>query len=154
MKLGDPLPSLDSVTSWLDDEPVIARMSGRPVLVHFWSAECPLCHEGAHSVMRWRLQCAGRGLVTIAVYQLRPSEELDAGAAQRDARNLMRIDYPCALDGSRAIAQRFESTYPPGYYLFDRDHRLRHRQMGNANLHLLGALCERLVKASPEPEAY
>lgn len=148
MKLGDHLPSLADATAWLNGPPKPGELSDAPVLLHFWSSDCPLCHEGAHAIARWRLRFAGSGLVTIAIYQLRPDQILDASAAEFEARELMHLDHPCALDGSGAIARRFDSTYPPGYYLFDRSHELRHRQMGNAELERLEAIIDRLaVKA-------
>src|SRR4029077_3995431 len=120
----------------------------------FWSRSCPLCHEGITELEKLRVRFSSLGLLILAVFQLRPDETFDAAAAERDARELMHLDYPCALDASGVLARRFESTYAPGYYLFDREHRLRHRQMGNAHLSRLEGLVERtLVKASHPNEA-
>ena len=145
MKLGDALPSFDDVANWLGVRPDRVVADGRPLLVHFWSTRCPLCHEGAESISRWRLRFAPQGLATIAVYQPRATETIDLAGVERDARSAMHIKYPCAVDASGVLAARFNSEYPPGYYLFDRNGELRHRQMGNAKLHRLEALIERLL---------
>jgi thiol-disulfide isomerase/thioredoxin len=155
MKLGDLLPPLDGASAWLNGKPDISRIAGHPTLVHFWSRGCPLCHDGIPELEKLRGRFSPLGLVTLAVFQLRPHEMFDAAAAERDARELMNLDYPCALDASGVLARRFESAYAPGYFLFDREHRLRHRQMGNALLERVEGLVERmLVKASYPNEAY
>ena len=125
---------------------------GTPLFVHFWSSGCPLCHEGAPSIHALRERFPS--LAVIAVYQPRPDETPDRAAIARDAATLMRIDYPCAVDAAGALARAFDNPYAPGYYLFDADRRLRHRQMGNAGFDALGEILERAaVKASREREA-
>lgn len=115
------------------------------MLVHFWSTGCPLCHEGVVDIARWRARFAQLGLVTIGVYQLRERETFDPASAEREALIAMHIDYPCALDAVRVLAARFQSDYPPGYYIFDGERTLRHRQMGNASLHAIDAIIERIL---------
>jgi len=154
MKLGDPLPSFDGATGWIGPEPTPpSEMSGTPVLVQFWSTRCPLCHEGARAIARWRERFPY--LAVVAVYQVRPDETLDAAVVDRDARTSMNIGYPCAIDGAGVLVGRFDSAFAPGYYVFDAEHRLRHRQMGNEGLDVVESLLERFfVKASPKREAY
>jgi hypothetical protein len=94
-------------------------------------------------------------LVAVAVYQPRPDQPLEIDAVRHHARERMHIDYPCAIDGAGGLERRFDNPFAPGYFVFDRDRRLRHRQMGNARLDAVEALLERLlVKASPAGEAY
>jgi thiol-disulfide isomerase/thioredoxin len=147
MNLGDRLPSFDGATAWFNSQPSTGDLAGHVVLVHFWSGGCPLCHEAVVDIDRWRACFAARGLITLSVYQPRPNETIDIACAERDARTLMRIGYPCAVDGTGELASRFDSIYAPGYYVFDRANALRHRQMGNGRLdgidELLGRLCER-----------
>lgn len=148
MKIGDALPSFDGAIEWLDGPVTPSQLVGRPVLVHFWSTSCPLCHDGVSDIARWRDRLPD--LVVIAAWQPRIDESFDAATVKRVARESMEIAYPCAIDSAGALARRFDSVYPPGYYLFDAAHRLRHRQMGNARLEVMEALLERLVvKASP-----
>jgi hypothetical protein len=147
MKLGERLPSFDGATAWFNGRPSTGDLTGYVVLVHFWSRGCPLCHEAVVDIDRWRTCFAAHGLVMLSVLQMRPDETIDIACAERDARTLMRIRYPCAVDGTGELASRFDSIYAPGYYVFDRANALRHRQMGNARLdcidELLGRLCER-----------
>ena len=151
MKLGDPLPRLDGATHWLNGgdaavTQVVADFRA-PLLVHFWSTACPLCHEGVQSIASWRAPAHGR-LAVLAVYQIKDEETVDLARVTTEAAR-MGIEYPCAIDEAGTLAERFDSEFAPGYYLFDRDRVLRHRQMGSAGLDRVGALIERLsVKAS------
>ena len=148
MKLGDTSPTFDDHVEWLDanKEP---RHPDRPLLVHFWSTGCPLCHEGADLVDQWRSRYAGT-LDVIAVFAPRPeATSFDLETVRRDARDLMRIDYPCVLDRHRELQDAFGCPFAPGYFVFDSGGKLRHRQMGNDALASIGALIDRLVvKAS------
>lgn len=153
MKLGDALPSFSEHVEWLDEiEP--RRHTDRPLLVHFWSTGCPLCHEGTDLVNEWRSKHANT-LDVIAVFAPRPeSTSLDMAGVRRDARDLMHIAHPCIVDRHRELQTLFECPFAPGYFIFDAHGKLRHRQMGNDGLANIGALVDRLtVKASSSPGA-
>src|SRR5215471_6347138 len=139
MRLGDTLPIFDDRVEWLD-RITPRRHAGRATLVHFWSSGCPLCHEGAELVNAWRSKHA-RTLDVIAVFAPRPdSKSFDPQTVRRDARDLMRIDHPCAIDTHRELQTAFECPFAPCYFVFDGDGKLRHRQMGNDALASVGAL--------------
>ena len=147
MNLGDTSPPFDDHVEWL--YPLEPPHAGRPLLVHFWSTGCPLCHEGADLVNQWRSRHA-KALDVIAVFAPRPeATSFDLETVRRDARDLMHIDHPCAVDRHRELQSAFECPFAPGYFVFDADGKLRHRQMGNDALAGVGALIDRLtVKAS------
>lgn len=149
MKLGDSAPAFDDRIEWLDSIAAVPRV-GRPLLVHFWSHGCPLCHDGAELVNEWRSKHGAEELVTIAVFSPRPeSTSVDVEAVRHDARTLMQIRYPCAIDRLGELRETFECPFSPGYFVFDSDLKLRHRQMGNDALASVGLLLDRLtVKAS------
>jgi len=149
MKLGDSIPTFDDRVEWLDGIK-LERHTGRPLLVHFWSTGCPLCHEGSELVNEWRSRYGAGALDVIAVFAPRPeTTSFDIEAVRRDARDLMHIDHPCIVDRHRDVQNSFECPYAPGYFVFDADGKLRHRQMGNDALANIGALIDRLIaKAS------
>jgi len=61
----------------------------------------------------------------------------------------MRLRHPCAIDRQRTLQSVFDCPFSPGYFVFDGDGKLRHRQMGNDALATVGAVLDRLiVKAS------
>ncbi|HET9341412.1 MAG TPA: TlpA disulfide reductase family protein [Candidatus Eremiobacteraceae bacterium] len=149
MKLGDSAPAFDDRVEWLDGAKAAPRI-GLPLLVHFWSHGCPLCHDGAELVNEWRAKLGVEVLDMIAVFSPRPeSTSVDVAAVQRDALELMQMNHPCAIDRRGELRAIFECPFSPGYFVFDRDGKLRHRQMGNNALASVGALLDRLtVKAS------
>jgi hypothetical protein len=146
MRIGSPLPAFDGATDWIGARPREDEIAGRPVLVHFWSTGCPLCHEGAELIERWRAAYEPRGLACVGIYQLRPEEMLDVERVRADAHSL-RFDSSCAIDGRRSLEKAFASEFAPGYYFFDRDHFLSHRQMGNASLPVLERQLELALRA-------
>ena len=131
LRTGTALPTLDGAASWLNGRPSAEDLAGQPVLVHVWSVSCSICHDVAAEVARWRAEYAPRGLVVISVHQPRGPEELDLAKVSADASGPMQITWPCAIDNEHAIVQRFENQFVPAYYVFDRDHKLIHRQAGD-----------------------
>jgi thiol-disulfide isomerase/thioredoxin len=143
-----PLPSLEGAATWVNGEPSEAELAGKPVLVHFWSISCYMCHDVAAQVADWRRTYEPRGLQFIAVHQPRGPEELDIDKVSADAIGSMQIDQPCAIDNDHAIVDRFQNEFVPAYYLFDRDHQLRHFQAGDKGYDRVIAAIERILTES------
>lgn len=132
LRTGSPLPSLHGVPAWLNGgEPADEALAGKPLLVHFWSISCSICHDVAAEVARWHAEYAPRGLAVVGVHQPRGPEELDVAAVTEDARGPMGITWPCAIDNEHTLVDRFQNEFVPAYYLFDREHKLVHRQAGD-----------------------
>ena len=131
LRTGSPLPSLDGVASWIDGAVTDEDLAGKPVLVHFWSVSCSICHDVAAEVAKWQAEYGPRGLAVVSVHQPRGPEELDVAKVTADARGPMGITWPCAVDNEHALVQRFENQFVPAYYVFDREHKLVHRQAGD-----------------------
>jgi thiol-disulfide isomerase/thioredoxin len=125
------LPSLEGVSTWIGGAPSDEELAGKPLLVHFWSVSCYICHDVAAEVAKWQAEYGPRDLVVIGVHQPRGPEELDAGKVTADALGPMGITWPCAIDNQHTLVRRFENQYVPAYYVFDRDHKLVHRQAGD-----------------------
>jgi thiol-disulfide isomerase/thioredoxin len=132
LRTGSPLPDLGGAATWLDGaEPKAEELAGKPLLVHFWSLSCSICHNVADDVAKWQAAYGPRGLAMIAVHQPRGPEELDVAKVAADAAGAMRIGWPCAVDNDHALVERFENQFVPAYYLYDREHKLVHRQAGD-----------------------
>jgi len=131
LRTGSDMPSLEDV-QWVDGIAATPeRLAGKPVLVHFWSISCSICHDVADEVARWRADYEPRGLEIVSIHQPRSPQELDPTAITADAKTEMRIEWPCAIDNEHTIVQRFANQYVPAYYLFDANHKLVHRQAGD-----------------------
>ena len=142
-QLDSLLPSFDGVSLWRNGPaPTEADLAGRPVLVHFFSRSCPLCREGIPTVRRLHAKFAPAGLAVIGAYQPRVDAASTTADAERECDLHIGPTHPCALDSGGILAARFGNAWPPAYYVYDRDHRLRHYQMGNWNLEGLAAIVE------------
>jgi hypothetical protein len=111
-----------------------------PVLVHFWSASCQICHDNMTTILELRDTYAARGLRVIAIHLPREREDADVERVREQVVRL-KITDPCGVDSAAAVADAFDNRYVPAYFLFDRSGLLRSRAAGDAGLGLLtGAL--------------
>lgn len=145
------LPSLEGAARWINGgPPTREQLAGKPVLVHFWSTSCYICHDVTVQVAEWREKYTPMGLAVIAIHQPRSPEELDVAKVVADALGAMGITQPCAIDNEHAIVERFENQFVPAYYLFTKEHRLRHFQAGDKGYDRIEAAIERVLVEEPE----
>jgi thiol-disulfide isomerase/thioredoxin len=146
LRRRSPLPALDGVPTWINGGlPTAAELEGHPVLVHFWSISCYICHDVAEKVNAWRDTYGPRGLKVIAVHQPRGPEELDIANVTADALGAMGLTQPLAIDNEHTIVGRFANKFVPAYYLFNRNHELRHFQAGDKGYDRIESALERVM---------
>lgn len=132
LRTGSDMPSLDGVPTWINGAaPSDEELAGKPLLVHFWSVSCYICHDVADQVAQWQREYGPQGLEFIAIHQPRGPEELDLAKVSEDAQGPMGITWRTAIDNAHTVVGRYENQFVPAYYLFDRDHKLVHRQAGD-----------------------
>ncbi len=149
LRTGSPLPDLGGVSDWIIGEPKGEELAGKPLLVHFWSLSCHMCHNVAAEVAQWQAAYGPRGLAVVGVHQPRSADELDVAKVAADALGPMGITWPCAVDNEHALVRRFENQYVPAYYVFDAGGKLVHRQAGDRGFERLHAKVEELLAAVP-----
>lgn len=146
LRMRTPLPSLDGVANWINGgEPTAEDLAGHPVLVHFWSLSCYICHNVADQVSAWRDKYGPQGLKVIAIHQPRGPEELDVAKVTEDAQGPMGLTQPCAIDNAHTIVKEYANEFVPAYYLFDKNHELVHRQAGDRGFERLEAKIEEVL---------
>ena len=150
MRTGSALPALEGVAGWINGAPKAEELAGKPLLVHFWSVSCHICHDVAPEVAAWQAEYGPRGLAVVGVHQPRGPAELDIAAVTADALGAMGITWPCAVDNEHALVRRFENQFVPAYYLFDADGKLVHRQAGDRGFERLH---EKIAEALHEKTA-
>ncbi len=144
--MRSPLPSFDGVGTWINgDAPTAESLAGKPVLVHFWSISCYICHDVAKQVAEWRDRFGPEGLEVIAIHQPRGPEELDAAKVRADALGEMGLTQPCAIDNEHTLVDRFQNQFVPAYYVFNRNHELRHFQAGDKGYDRVVTAIERVL---------
>jgi len=145
LRMRSPLPSLEGVGTWIGEKPSAESLAGRPVLVHFWSLSCYICHDVAKQVAQWRDRFGPQGLAVIAIHQPRGPEELDIAKVTADALGPMELTQPCAVDNEHTLVDRFENQFVPAYYVFNAKHELRHFQAGDKGYDRVVAAIERVL---------
>lgn len=141
-----PLPSLEGVPTWINGGlPSAAELEGHPVLVHFWSITCYICHDVTEQVNAWRDTYGPQGLRVIAVHQPRGPEELDIEKVTADALGAMGLTQPLAIDNEHKIVGHFANQFVPAYYVFNRNHELRHFQAGDKGYDRIEAAIQRVL---------
>ena len=143
--MRSPLPDLSGVAAWVNGEPVAGELENTPLLVHFWSVSCYICHDVAAQVAGWRERFAPLGVKFVAIHQPRGPEELDIAKVSADALGAMELSQPCAIDNEHTLVDRFENQFVPSYYLFDRKHQLRHFQAGDKGYDRIVSAIERVL---------
>ena len=151
LRMRSPLPALDGVETWLNGEPSAERLAGHPVLVHFWSLSCYLCHDTAPLLAQWRDTYGPQGLEVIAIHQPRSEEELGLAKVQADALGAMGLTQSCAVDNTHILVDRFQNEFVPAFYVFNRAHQMRHFKAGGQGLEAVATAIE-CVLAEEEPE--
>lgn len=150
--MRSPLPSLEGATAWVNGEPKPEELRGLPVVVSFWSKSCYICHETAEQFAQWRDRFADRGVAFVAVHQPRSEDELDVDAVTKDAKDEMRLTQPVAIDNTHTLVDRFENQFVPAFYVFNRNHQLRHFQAGGKGFERIEAAIERVIDESADEE--
>jgi thioredoxin-like negative regulator of GroEL len=146
LRMRSALPSFEGVDAWINGSaPTPESLAGKPVLVHFWSVTCYICHDVAKQVAEWRDRFGAQGLEVIAIHQPRGPEELDLARVQADALGEMGLTQPCAIDNEHTIVDRFENQFVPAYYVFNRNHELRHFQAGDKGYDRIVTAIERVL---------
>ncbi len=137
MRLRSLLPAFEGVTEWVNGEVTKEQLSGKPVLVHFWSVSCGMCKEGLPQVLVWR-EHYGKpyDLQVVGVHMPRSEKDTDIAAAKAIIEEY-HLEHPIIIDNAHAVTDAFENEYVPAYYLFDTEHQLRHYQAGEKGLKLI-----------------
>ncbi|MEH7108033.1 TlpA disulfide reductase family protein [Bacillus sp. JJ1764] len=130
MKLRESMPELTGATEWLNGEVTRDQLVGeKPTLFHFWSISCHLCKKDMPQINQFRDNFKDR-LQVVAVHMPRSEQDLNMEEIKQvaDEHNLTQ---PIFIDNERRLTAAFENQYVPAYYLFDKDGKLRHYQVGS-----------------------
>jgi thiol-disulfide isomerase/thioredoxin len=124
------LPSFDGATGWLNSSPLTpAELSGRVVLVDFWTYTCINWLRTLAFVRAWAAKYRDLGLVVIGVHTPEFPFEREVDNVRGAAQN-MRVEYPVALDSDYGVWSAFANRYWPAVYLADAEGRIRYHHFG------------------------
>jgi thiol-disulfide isomerase/thioredoxin len=140
--VAERLPGFDGATGWLNSEPLApADLSGKVVLVDFWTYTCINWLRTLAWVRAWAERYEDHGLVVVGVHTPEFPFEQDEDNV-REAVKEMRVEYPVALDPDYAVWRAFDNNYWPAVYIADAEGRIRHTHFGEGGYEE----CERVVQ--------
>ena len=140
------LPGFEGATGWLNSEPLTAAgLSGKVVLVDFWTYTCINWLRTLGYVRAWHEKYKDQGLVVVGVHTPEFPFEQDADNVRWAARD-MRVEYPIALDPDFAVWRAFDNNYWPAVYIADAEGRIRHHQFGEGGYKECEMVIQRLLR--------
>src|SRR5947207_1650856 len=144
------MPSLRGATGWLNSEPLgPAELSGRAVLVDFWTLTCINWLRTEPYIRAWSRAYRGDGLIVIGVHTPEFSFEQDLERV-RQATKDMAIEYPVAADNDYAIWSAFDNHYWPALYFVDREGIIRDQHFGEGRYEQSERVLQRLLGVKRE----
>jgi thiol-disulfide isomerase/thioredoxin len=145
MKLREPIPELPYAKVWLNGEVTREDLVGKiPTLFHFWSISCHLCKKAMPQINEFRDNYRGK-LNVIGVHMPRSEEDLNLEEIRNVATKHV-MTQPIYVDHlDHSLSNRFNNQYVPAYYLFDREGKLRHFQIGGSGMNMLEKRVNRLL---------
>jgi cytochrome c biogenesis protein CcdA/thiol-disulfide isomerase/thioredoxin len=124
------IPSLSGAVEWLNSPPLTtAGLSGRVVLVDFWTYSCINCLRAIPYVRAWADKYKSHGLIVIGVHAPEFAFEKNIDNVRKAVADL-KISYPVAVDNNYAIWRAFNNQYWPAHYFIDAKGQIRHHHFG------------------------
>jgi thiol-disulfide isomerase/thioredoxin len=148
MKIGTQMPSFQGATEWFGatQAHAEAEVTGKPTLVHFWSASCGICKDNLPRVGEWRDEKKDQGFRVIAIHMPRYESDTDTEMV-RDLIVKLGLTEPVAIDNEHKLREAFQNDqgYVPAYYLFDAEGKLRSFAAGERGLDMLKSAIDRVL---------
>lgn len=149
MKLRQQMPELTGAKAWINREVTKEQLvGGKPALIHFWSASCPMCKEAMPEVNGFRDKYKDQ-LNVVAVHMPRSEGDLDLEKIKETAAE-HDISQPIYVDSDHTLTEAFENEYVPAYYVFDKSGQLRHFQAGGSGMKMLEKRVSRVLSESEQ----
>jgi thiol-disulfide isomerase/thioredoxin len=146
LRLESHLPGLEGATGWLNSAPLTAAdLSGKVVLVDFWTYTCINWLRTLGYVRAWAEKYRDDGLVVVGVHTPEFPFEEDADNVRWAAKDL-RVEYPIALDSDYAVWRAFDNNYWPAVYIADAEGRIKHHQFGEGGYRECEMVVQRLLR--------
>ncbi len=127
-----------------------ADLSGKVVLVDFWTYSCINCLRTLPHLRGWDQQYRSKGLVIVGVHTPEFAFEHEVSNVRKATKRL-GVRYPVAIDNDYKTWEAFNNQYWPADYIFDRSGRLRHQHFGEGEYDETERLIRKLL-AEPTNE--
>jgi len=149
--LSGPLLALLQTQQWLNTPGLSANdLSGKVVLVNFWTYSCINCLRALPHVRSWAAKYKDRGLVVIGVHTPEFAFEKDVANVSKAAVAL-GVGYPIAIDSDFRIWRAFDNNAWPALYFFGADGRIHHHVLGEGEYEQSERVIEALLAEARAP---
>lgn len=152
MKIGDPRPSFEGATGWLNELEQTAEeyTSCQPTLVYFWATSCGICKQQMPKLHALKSQYKSQGLRTVAVHMPRYEADTDIEGVKKAIEEHC-IDDVCAIDNQHKLRDAFlnEQGWVPVYYLFDAEGKLKTRAAGEFGIGIIESALQKMFTSQP-----
>jgi thiol-disulfide isomerase/thioredoxin len=152
--LGRVAPDFGGATGWINSTPLqAADLSGKIVLVDFWTLSCINCIRTFPYLEAWSEKYHDQGLVVVGVHTPEFAFE-QTEERVKDAVARFGLRYPIALDNNRTIWNGFANHWWPHKYLLDGTRKVRYEWIGEGGYEDIERAIQRLLaegRSTPLP---
>ena len=128
-----PAPDFMDIQKWLNSAPIhIDSLTGKVVLVDFWTYSCINCIRTLPYLKSWNEAYKDKGLVIIGIHSPEFRFEHDVENVKKAISNF-GITYPVALDNNLATWKAYGTKFWPTQYLIDQNGRIRKVHIGEGD---------------------
>ncbi|MBD1370810.1 TlpA family protein disulfide reductase [Hazenella sp. IB182357] len=145
LRLRTDMPKIENVTEWVNGSISNEDLSGKIVLVHFWSISCGLCKESLPDINQMREDLPHVSFVGIHMPRSEKDTDIDA---VKETISKYNLKHPQGIDNMHSVVDAFENQFVPAFFLFDKEGKLRHRSAGEKALSMLKKPLERVLGES------
>jgi len=142
-----PAPKLRGTGQWFNtdgDDPTLADLRGRVVLLDFFAYSCINCQRDQPYIEKWSKAYEDAGLTVIGVHSPEFAFEKNAGNLA-DSLKKEGTSYPVVQDNDLATWTAYRNRYWPAKYLIDRDGTVRAITFGEGHYDRTESLLRQLL---------
>jgi peptide-methionine (R)-S-oxide reductase len=116
--------------TWINSEPLTLKaLSGRVVVVEFWTFGCYNCRNTLPFVKRWHERYADKGLTIVGVHSPEFDDEKQVETVRRQVASL-GIRYPVVTDHDYETWRAYKVEAWPTIFVLDKSGRVRWTHVG------------------------
>ena len=139
------LPSFEGATGWLNSDPLTPEgLSGRVVLVDFWTYTCVNWLRTLPYRRAWAAKYRDDGLTVVGVHTPEFDFEGNIDNVIAQSRRL-GVEYPIALDSGYGVWRAFANHFWPALYIADEEGRIRFHHFGEGEYPMTEMVIQVLV---------
>jgi thiol-disulfide isomerase/thioredoxin len=148
------MPRVDVGGTWINSPPLSRKdLSGKVVLVDFWTYSCINCLRSLPYIKAWNDKYGRDGLVVIGVHAPEFAFEKDLANVRR-AVTRFGVTWPVVTDNDYAIWNAFDNHYWPAHYLIDAKGRIRDSHFGEGDYDGTERAIQQLLAEAHPGKAY